>query len=90
MLADHRAKYGNAGLGSLIISMTRCVEDMLVVFILAREAGLMTWSDEGLVCPLPVVPLFETMGDLEEGRRMAGCRCDEPRVGAPRMGTRET
>jgi phosphoenolpyruvate carboxylase len=67
VLADHRAKYGNAGLGSLIISMTRCVEDMLVVFLLAREAGLMAWSEEGLVCPLPVVPLFETMGDLESG-----------------------
>jgi phosphoenolpyruvate carboxylase len=67
VLADHRAKYGNAGLGSLIISMTRSVEDMLVVFLLAREAGLMTWSEEGLVCPLPVVPLFETMGDLEAG-----------------------
>ena len=67
VLADHRAKFGNAGLGSLIISMTRNVEDMLVVFILAREAGLMTWSNEGLVCPLPVVPLFETMGDLESG-----------------------
>lgn len=67
VLADHRAKFGNAGLGSLIISMTRNVEDMLVVFLLAREAGLMTWSDEGLVCPLPVVPLFETMGDLESG-----------------------
>ncbi|MBN8421546.1 MAG: phosphoenolpyruvate carboxylase [Verrucomicrobia bacterium] len=67
VLADHRAKFGNAGLGSLIISMTRNVEDMLVVFLLAREAGLMTWSDEGLLCPLPVVPLFETMGDLESG-----------------------
>jgi phosphoenolpyruvate carboxylase len=67
VLAEHRAKFGNAGLGSLIISMTRCVEDMLVVFILAREAGLMAWTEEGLVCPLPVVPLFETMGDLESG-----------------------
>lgn len=67
VLVDHRAKFGNAGLGSLIISMTRNVEDMLVVFLLAREAGLMTWSAEGLICPLPVVPLFETMGDLESG-----------------------
>ncbi|HEY1051621.1 MAG TPA: phosphoenolpyruvate carboxylase, partial [Prosthecobacter sp.] len=25
------------------------------------------WTSEGLVCPLPVVPLFETMGDLEAG-----------------------
>jgi phosphoenolpyruvate carboxylase len=27
----------------------------------------MEWTAEGLVCPLPVVPLFETMGDLEAG-----------------------
>ena len=67
VLADHRAQYGNAGLGSLIVSMTRCVEDLLIVYLLAREAGLMEWTAEGLVCPLPVVPLFETMGDLEAG-----------------------
>lgn len=67
VLTDHRGQYGNAGLGSLIVSMTRCVEDLLIVYILAREAGLMEWTAEGLVCPLPVVPLFETMGDLEAG-----------------------
>jgi phosphoenolpyruvate carboxylase len=67
VLADHRAQFGNAGLGSLIVSMTRHVEDLLIVFLLAREAGLMEWTSEGLVCPLPVVPLFETMGDLEAG-----------------------
>src|SRR5690606_22758915 len=65
VLADHRRDFGNAGLGALIVSMTRSVEDLLVVFLLAREAGLMEWTEEGLVCPLPVVPLFETMGDLE-------------------------
>ena len=67
VLAEHRAQFGNAGLGSLIVSMTRCVEDLLIVYLLAREAGLMEWTAEGLVCPLPVVPLFETMGDLEAG-----------------------
>ena len=67
VLAGHREAFGNAGLGALIVSMTRCVEDLLVVFLLAREAGLMEWTDGGLVCPLPVVPLFETMGDLEAG-----------------------
>ncbi len=67
VLADHRAQHGRAGLGSLIVSMTRCVEDLLIVYLLAREAGLMEWTAEGLVCPLPVVPLFETMGDLEAG-----------------------
>jgi phosphoenolpyruvate carboxylase len=67
VLADHRKQFGNAGLGSLIVSMTRRVEDLLIVYLLAREAGLMEWTREGLVCPLPVVPLFETMGDLEAG-----------------------
>ncbi len=67
VLADHRKQFGNAGLGSLIVSMTRRVEDLLIVYVLAREAGLMEWTSEGLVCPLPVVPLFETMGDLEAG-----------------------
>jgi len=67
VLSDHCRAFGNAGLGALIVSMTRSVEDLLVVFLLAREAGLMEWTDEGLVCPFPVVPLFETMGDLEAG-----------------------
>ena len=67
VLAEHRAKHGNAGLGALIVSMTRRVEDLLIVYLLAREAGLMELSDEGLVCPLPVTPLFETMADLEAG-----------------------
>ena len=67
VLATHRANHANAGLGALIVSMTRCVEDLLTVYILAREAGLMEWTAEGLVSPLPVTPLFETMGDLEEG-----------------------
>ncbi len=65
VLAQHIAKHGTAGLGSLIVSMTRNVEDLLTVYLLAREAGLMTWRDGGLHCPLPVTPLFETMGDLE-------------------------
>jgi phosphoenolpyruvate carboxylase len=67
VLAEHRKQFGSAGLGSLIVSMTRSVEDLLVVYVLAREAGLMEWGPEGLICPLPVVPLFETMADLEAG-----------------------
>ncbi|RFC49289.1 MAG: phosphoenolpyruvate carboxylase [Verrucomicrobia bacterium] len=67
VLAEHRKRFGSAGLGSLIVSMTRSVEDLLVVYLLAREAGLMEWGPEGLVCPVPVVPLFETMADLEAG-----------------------
>jgi phosphoenolpyruvate carboxylase len=65
VIANQIKRYGTAGLGSLIVSMTRNVEDLLTVFVLAREAGLACWKDGTLVCPLPVTPLFETMGDLD-------------------------
>lgn len=67
VLARHRACFGDEGLGALIVSMTRSTEDLLVVYLLVREAGLGEWRDGGFVCPLPVTPLFETMGDLEKG-----------------------
>jgi phosphoenolpyruvate carboxylase len=58
-------RYGSNGLGALIISMTRSVSDLLTVYLLGREAGLVFWSNEGLVSELPVVPLFETIDDLK-------------------------
>lgn len=67
VIATHLKKYGPDGLGALIVSMTKNVEDLLTVYILAREAGLTEWTSGGLRCPLPVTPLFETMDDLEAG-----------------------
>jgi phosphoenolpyruvate carboxylase len=64
VLASHIEKYGD-GVGALIVSMTRSVSDLLVVYVLAREAGLMRMTGDGLVCALPVVPLFETVEDLD-------------------------
>jgi phosphoenolpyruvate carboxylase len=65
VLAQHIQQYGAQGLGALIVSMTRDVSDLLAVYLLAREAGLIVNTDGGLVCLLPVVPLFETIDDLE-------------------------
>ena len=65
VLFRHRRDWGMAGLGSLIVSMTRQLSDLLGVYLLAREAGLMDLTPDGLVCPLQVVPLFETMDDLD-------------------------
>jgi phosphoenolpyruvate carboxylase len=64
-LATHIDHYGSAGLGSLIVSMTRSVSDLLSVYLLAREAGLTAGGSDDAYCLLPVVPLFETIGDLE-------------------------
>ncbi len=64
VLVEHLRCYGRAGIGALIISMTRSLSDLLVVYLLAREVGLVIETPEGLACSLPVVPLFETIDDL--------------------------
>jgi phosphoenolpyruvate carboxylase len=63
-IGKHIRKYSEAPLGSMIVSMTRNVEDLFTVYLLMRENGLSTYSSEGLACRLPVVPLFETIEDL--------------------------
>jgi phosphoenolpyruvate carboxylase len=50
--------------------MTRRLSDLLGVYVLAREAGLLRLYPEGMVCLLPVVPLLETVEDLERGPEM--------------------
>jgi len=67
VLYKYIKRYGSKGIGSLIISMTRSLSDLLVVYLLCREAGLMKKQKAGMVCILPVVPLLETIEDLEKG-----------------------
>jgi phosphoenolpyruvate carboxylase len=57
--------HGPEGLGPVIVSMTRSVADLLVVYLLAREGGLLVEKAGGLACELAVAPLFETIRDLE-------------------------
>lgn len=78
VLASHITKYGADGLGALIVSMTRRLSDLLIVYVLAREAGLTRSLPEGLVCVLPVVPLFETLDDLESAPSILGAFIEEP------------
>jgi phosphoenolpyruvate carboxylase len=66
VLRNHSKKFGTGGLGSLIVSMTRNVSDLLIVYLFAREVGLMTPTEDGDACILPVVPLFETIDDLKK------------------------
>jgi phosphoenolpyruvate carboxylase len=56
---------GEAAAGTYVISMTRGPEDLLRVLVLAREAGLVDLAAEPPRSRLDVVPLFETLGDLE-------------------------
>ena len=67
ILYRHARRYGTKGIGALIVSMTRSLSDLLVVYLLAREAGLLISGKEGLACMFPVVPLLETIEDLQRG-----------------------
>jgi phosphoenolpyruvate carboxylase len=64
VLADHIQKNGTNALGSMIVSMTKKVDDLYTFYLLAREAGLYMKTESGPACQLPVVPLFETIEDL--------------------------
>lgn len=70
VLSSHIERHGPAGLGALIVSMTRDVSDLLAVYLLARETGLLVDDGDGPACLLQVVPLFETIGDLERSPRV--------------------
>jgi phosphoenolpyruvate carboxylase len=65
VLRAHLEAFGLDGIGPLIVSMTRGVSDLLVVYLLARESGLLVATPAGPACALPVVPLFETIEDLD-------------------------
>ena len=80
VVRDHIESHGRDGLGSLIVSMTRSLSDLLVVLLLAREAGLVSEETEGLVCQMPVVPLFETIDDLHRGPAILQAFLDHPVV----------
>ncbi len=71
-ILEHGKRFGYEGIGSLIVSMTRDVSDLLTVYLFAREVGMMQETGQGAVCMLPVVPLFETIGDLERSPAILG------------------
>lgn len=66
-IAECRRRFGNEAVGTYIISMARGPEDLLAVLLLARIAGL---ADEDGRVPLDVVPLLETVPDLERGPKI--------------------
>ncbi|NTU57615.1 MAG: phosphoenolpyruvate carboxylase [Chlorobiaceae bacterium] len=72
VLFEHVRQFGHDGIGSLIVSMTRSVSDLLIVYLFAREVGLMTPYGEGDACLIPVVPLFETIDDLDKSPGILG------------------
>ncbi|TPK66868.1 phosphoenolpyruvate carboxylase [Mesorhizobium sp. B2-4-15] len=51
--------------GSFVLSMTRSADDLLAVYLLAQYCGLSTAPGGGGAIRLRIVPLFETIADLQ-------------------------
>ena len=64
LVPEMRGKLDREAFGSFILSMTRSVADILGAYLLAKEAGAFLDEAGTEICPLPIVPLFETIEDL--------------------------
>jgi phosphoenolpyruvate carboxylase len=77
MIREWTQAHGYGSIGSFIVSMTHSAQDLLNVYRLAGEAGLAHETAEGPACEIPVVPLFETVDDLEKsGEALAAFLAD--------------
>ncbi|MET0271332.1 MAG: phosphoenolpyruvate carboxylase, partial [Sphingomonas sp.] len=67
--AEAHRRYGAEAITTYIISKAESVSDLLEVHILLKEAGLFrpASGDAPASAAIMVVPLFETIGDLENG-----------------------
>jgi phosphoenolpyruvate carboxylase len=72
--------FGTQAVPNYIISMCQSVSDMLEAAILLKEVGLLDLSDgaSGPYCPVGIVPLFETIDDLQRGSSILEAALDLP------------
>ena len=60
-----RERYGEAALPNCIISKTDGASDLLEVALLLKESGLLTFEHGQPTLAVNIIPLFETIGDLQ-------------------------
>ncbi|MBL9069631.1 MAG: phosphoenolpyruvate carboxylase [Sphingopyxis sp.] len=85
--ADIRARLGPDAICQWIISMAQTLSDLLEVHVLAREAGLWRSGADAGETNLMVVPLFETIADLDEAPAIMARYFAMPEIG-PQIGRR--
>src|SRR3954468_6392347 len=72
------AVFGPQAIPNYIISMCQSVSDMLEAAILLKEVGLLDASGPEPYCPVGIVPLFETIDDLQRGSSILEAVLDLP------------
>jgi phosphoenolpyruvate carboxylase len=80
VIRKHLENVAAEAIGSFIVSMTRSVSDLLMMYILMREGGLTVLTDGGLAGKLHIVPLFETIEDLQNSSSILDAYLSHPVV----------
>ncbi|MGO4445595.1 phosphoenolpyruvate carboxylase [Mycobacterium sp. 2YAF39] len=70
--------FGSQAVPNYIISMCQSVSDMLEAAVLLKEAGLLDVSGPDVHAPVGIVPLFETIDDLQRGSSILEQALDLP------------
>lgn len=70
--------FGPQAVPNYIISMCQSVSDMLEAAVLLKEAGLLNLAGPQPYCPVGIVPLFETIDDLQRGSSILEAVLDLP------------
>ena len=65
LVAARRSQLDREAVGHFILSMTRSEADVLGVYLLAKYTGNFADAQAVEHCLLPIVPLFETIADLQ-------------------------
>jgi phosphoenolpyruvate carboxylase len=73
-------KFGPDCIGAHIISMTRSLSDLLVVYYLFKKTNILKKNDRGWYSEIPVVPLFETIEDLDNAPAIMNLLLQHPVV----------
>lgn len=70
MAGETMDKLDREAFGHFILSMTQSVSDLLGVYLLAKFGGLFASSANETYSRIPIVPLFETIDDLQRAPEM--------------------
>ncbi|PBC03327.1 phosphoenolpyruvate carboxylase [Mesorhizobium sp. WSM3860] len=65
VIVKHNSGADADAVGSFVLSMTRSADDLLAVYLLAQYCGLSTAPGSSGTIRLRIVPLFETIADLQ-------------------------
>jgi phosphoenolpyruvate carboxylase len=77
-IASIQRELGEAAASTYVISMTKSADDLFRVLLLAREVGLVDLAGEPPRSSLDVVPLFETLADLEAAPKIFSSLLSDP------------